>query len=129
MASVKETVAERIAQLGPAVQEGVVGVLVDQVKDKRVKAVLTALNLIEENGKNLKKIKPDQTFGPDHKVVSETFSKANMEQRKKLEESTAKIEKALAEALGDTPNYENLFKALQNKPAPAAGGSDNEASE
>jgi hypothetical protein len=130
MASLKETVAERIAALGPVVQEGVVGVLVDQVKEKRVKAVLTALNLLEENGKAIKKIKPEQTFGPDHKVASEFFTKANMEARKKLEESTAKLEKALEEALNpEKPNFDNLFKAIQNKGAAPQGGESTEASE
>jgi len=121
MASLKETVAERIAALGPAVQEGVVATLVDQVKEKRVKAVLTALNLLEENQKALRKIKPEQTFGPDHKVASEFYTKPNMEARKKLEESTSKIEKALEKALGENPNFDDLFKAVQNK-----GGSSTE---
>lgn len=41
MATLKEQVAERIATLGPTVQDGVVSVLVEQVKEKRIKAVLT----------------------------------------------------------------------------------------
>jgi hypothetical protein len=117
MATLKEQVAERIATLGPTVQDGVVSVLVEQVKEKRIKAVLTALTLLEENGKAMKKIKPEQTFGTDHKVVTEFFTKANMEARKKLEESTAKIERALEKALGATPNFDDLFKAVQNKGA------------
>jgi hypothetical protein len=115
MASIKEAVAEKIAQLGPAVQDGVVSILVEQVKDKRIKAILSAQNLIEEKQKELRKIKPEQTFGTDNKLVSEYFTKANMESKKKIEELIAKVEKALGEALGETPNFENLFKALQNK--------------
>lgn len=117
MATLKEQVSERIAALGPDVQEGVVSTLVSQVKEKRVKAVLTALTLIEENGKAMKKIKPEQTFGPDHKVATEFFTKPNMEARKKLEESTSKLERALEKALGTTPNFDDLFKAVQNKGA------------
>ena len=53
MASLKETVAERIAGLGPEVQTGVADVLVEQVKKKRIDAVLTALNLKDEKEKKL----------------------------------------------------------------------------
>jgi cell division protein ZapA (FtsZ GTPase activity inhibitor) len=117
MASLKEQVAQRISQLGPAVQDGVVDTLVAQVKEKRVKAVLTALNLIEETQKELKKIKPEQTFDADNKVVSEFFTKPNMEARKKAQEKIANIETALEAALGETPNFEKLFKVTQNAPA------------
>jgi hypothetical protein len=121
MATLKETVAERIAGLGPAVQEGVVSVLVEQVKKKRTDAILTALNLKDEKEKELKKIKPTQTFNADNSVASETFSKADNDNRKKLTESLAKIEKALNEALDpEKPNYENLFKVVQNKGAAPA---------
>jgi F0F1-type ATP synthase beta subunit len=120
MASLKETVAERIAGLGPEVQTGVADVLVEQVKKKRIDAVLTALNLKDEKEKELKKIKPVQTFNADSTVASETFSKADNDNRKKLTEAITKIEKALNEALGETPNYENLFKVVQNKGAAPA---------
>lgn len=118
MATLKETVAEKIAGLGPVVHEAVATALADQVKEKRVKAVLTALNLKEETEKELKKIKPEQTFDGDGKVVSEFYTKANFETRKKTTEKLAKIEKALNEALDpEKPNYENLFKVVQNKGA------------
>ena len=120
MATLKETVAEKIAGLGPVVHEAVATALADQVKEKRVKAVLTALNLKEETEKELKKIKPEQTFDGDGKVVSEFYTKANFESRKKVTEKLAKIEKALNEALDpEKPNYENLFKVVQNKGAEA----------
>jgi hypothetical protein len=116
MATLKETVAEKVAGLGPVVHEAVATALADQVKEKRVKAVLTALNLKEEKEKELKKIKPEQTFDGEGKVVSEFYTKPNFEGRKKVVEALAKIEKALNEALDPTnPNYENLFKVVQNK--------------
>jgi cell division protein ZapA (FtsZ GTPase activity inhibitor) len=118
MASLKETVAERVAALGPAVQEGVVTVLVEQVKKKRETAILTALNLLEEKQKELKKIKPEQTFDAEGKVASEFFTKANNETRKKTSEAIAKIEKALEKALNvEKPEYDDLFKVVQNKGA------------
>lgn len=116
MSTLKETVAEKIAALGPQVHEAVASALADQVKEKRVKAVLTALNLKEEKEKELKKIKPEQTFDAEGKVVSEFYTKPNFEARKKVVETVAKIEKALNEALDpEKPNYENLFKVVQNK--------------
>lgn len=123
MATLKETVAEKIAGLGPVVHDAVATALADQVKEKRVKAILTGLNLKEEKEKELKKIKPEQTFDGEGKVVSEFYTKPNFEARKKVVESLTKIEKALNEALDPTnPNYDNLFKVVQNKgAAPAAG--------
>jgi hypothetical protein len=121
MATLKETVAEKVAGLGPVVHEAVASALADQVKEKRVKAVLTGLNLKEEKEKELKKIKPEQTFDGEGKVVSEFYTKPNFEARKKVVEALAKIEKALNEALDPTsPNYDNLFKAIQNKGAAPA---------
>lgn len=121
MASLKETVAERVAALGPAVQEGVIGVLVEQTKDKRVKAILAAISLLEEKQKELKKIKPEQTFDADGKVSSEYFTKANNETRKKTGEQIAKIEKALERACNpEKPEYDDLFKVVQNKGAAPA---------
>jgi hypothetical protein len=118
MATLKENVAEKIAGLGPVVQEAVASALADQVKEKRVKAVLTGLNLKEEKERELKKIKPEQTFDGEGKVVSEFYTKPNFESRKKVVEAIAKIEKALNEALDpEKPNYENLFKVVQNKGA------------
>jgi hypothetical protein len=116
MGTLKETVAEKIAGLGPVVHEAVATALADQVKEKRVKAVLTALNLKEEKEKELKKIKPEQTFDGEGKVASEFYTKSNNDLRKKTQESLTKIEKALNEALDpEKPNYENLFKVVQNK--------------
>ena len=121
MATLKETVAEKVAGLGPVVHEAVASALADQVKEKRVKAVLTGLNLKEEKEKELKKIKPEQTFDGEGKVVSEFYTKPNFESRKKVVETLAKIEKALNEALDPTsPNYDNLFKVVQNKGAAPA---------
>jgi hypothetical protein len=118
MATLKEQIAERIATLGPAVQEGVVSTLVDQVKEKRVKAVLSALSLLEETQKELKKVKPEQTFDGDGKVLTEFYTKTNMEARKKLVEKVAKIETALATALqSEAPNFEKLFAVTQGKEA------------
>jgi molecular chaperone DnaK (HSP70) len=124
MASIKELVAERVAGLGPSVQDSVVATLADQVKDKRVKAILTALNFLEEKAKELKKIKPVETFDETGKVASSAFDKTSNESRKKINEAVAQVEKALAEALDpEKPNFEKLFKALQNKggAAPASG--------
>src|SRR5271157_3653888 len=115
MATLKETVAEKIAGLGPVVHEAVATALADQVKEKRVKAVLTALNLKEEKEKEIKKIKPEQTFDGEGKVASEFYTKANNDTRKKTTEKITKIEAALAAALGETPNFEKLFAVAQNK--------------
>jgi hypothetical protein len=114
--TIKESVAEKVAQLNPVVEESVVGVLVDQVKEKRTKAVLGALSLIEEMQKELKKVKATQTFDAEGKVASEYYTKTDKDARDKLTQKLAKIEKALAEAFDpEKPNYEKLFNVVQNK--------------
>lgn len=121
--TIKETVAGNIASLSTAVEASVVGVLTEQVKEKRVKAILSGLDLKEAVEKDLKKSKPDQqSFGPDNKLLSETYSKKAMEDKKKLEEKLANIEKALNAALDATaPDYKKLFELINNKGnAPAA---------
>lgn len=117
LTTIKETVAGRIASLSTAVEASVVDVLAEQVKEKRVKAVLAGLDLKDATEKELKKIKPDQqSFGPDNKLVSETYSKSNMESKKKLEEKLAKVEAALNLALAETdPDYKKLFEVVNNK--------------
>jgi uncharacterized protein (DUF2164 family) len=114
--SIKEAVAQQVAALGPEVETAVVGVLVDQVKEKRTKAILAALSLIEETQKELKKIKPTQTFDVDGKVASEFYTKTDKEAREKINQKLAKIEKALGEAFdAEKPNFEKLFNVVQNK--------------
>jgi len=76
-----------------------------------------ALTLLEDTQKELKKIKPEQTFDGDGKVLTEFYTKATTEARKKLTEKTARIEAALAQALSETPNFEKLFAATQGKEA------------
>jgi superfamily II DNA/RNA helicase len=130
MPSIKETVAERVGALGPAVQEGVVTVLVDQEKEKRVKAILGAMNLISDTQKELKKIKPDATFDKDNKLVAETYSKTNMESKKKLEEKITKVEAALALATNpDAPDFKKLFEVMQNKGGQPAAAPVEDAAE
>jgi DNA repair exonuclease SbcCD ATPase subunit len=115
--TLKEAVAQRITNLGPAIEESVVTVLTDQVKKKRSDAILTMLNLIEDAQKDLKKIKPDQqSFGADNKLVSETFSKKAIDDKKKAEDKLTKMEAALELALDPVkPNYEKLFNIVNNK--------------
>jgi len=114
LTTIKETVAGRIASLGPDVETAVVGVLAEQVKDKRVKAILAGLDLKDATEKELRKIKPDQqSFDSANQLVSETFSKTNMENKKKLEEKLAKVEAALNLALAKTdPDYKKLFEVV-----------------
>jgi hypothetical protein len=117
LTTIKETVAGKIASLGPAVESSVVDVLAEQVKEKRVKAVLAGLDLKEAAEKELKKIKPDQQqYDGENKLVSETYSKSAIENKKKAEEKVANIEKALNSALDATaPDYKKLFELVGNK--------------
>jgi hypothetical protein len=113
-------VAEQISAVGSA---GVVGQVVKKLADtevtRRADALYHAIKLVDECRRELNKLRPDQQqFGPDHKLVGETYSKATMEKRKKLEERTAKLEGAINKATeGDTPDYNVLFN-MAKEPLP-----------
>ncbi len=117
LTTIKETVAGRIASLSTAVEASVVDVLAEQVKEKRVKAILAGMDLKDATEKELKKIKPDQqAFDKDNNLVSETFSKPASDNKKKAEEKLATIEKALNAALDTAaPDYKKLFELVGGK--------------
>jgi hypothetical protein len=113
--TIKESVAAKVGALNPEIENAVVGVLVDQVKDKRTKAILGALALIDEKKKELDKIRPTKQFGVDGKVTNEFYTKQDIDNRAKVAKALGKLEAALGEALGEDAKYDKLFNLVQNK--------------
>jgi hypothetical protein len=93
-------VAEQIANLGSSkVVDTVVAQLVEVEIKKRADALASSLKLFEDTRRELNKMRPDQaSFDENGAKVSETFSKKAFEDKKKLTEKLAKIDKIIVAA-------------------------------
>lgn len=109
--SINIAVAEKLATSGTQVVERVVNRLTEVELGRRADALLKAVELSGKLAKDLAKIdRPDvQTFDGDGKVVTETYTKARLEERKKLRDRIAKVEKAFEKATNVPPDYADLF--------------------
>lgn len=105
----KAKVAERLATAGATVKDAVVDHLYKEELDRRTNAALKAVSKLEDLEKQLRKAnKPDQVqYDGEGKEVSSSYSKAVVDELKKLREEKAKYEGALNKAL-----EENDFSKL-----------------
>lgn len=100
MNSVQTAVAEKIATLGPSVEEKVVDALVGRELNRRSEALVGAMDKLSKLEGDLKKIKPDQiSYDEDGKEVSKTYSKAKTEEKDKLNKKIGKFTAAITKAL------------------------------
>ncbi len=125
--SLNESVAEKIGGSNPKVVETVVEKLADVEIQKRIAAVVSAIDHGNKLRRELNKIKPDNTtYNADGSVQAESWTKATLENKKKLIEKAAKLEKAIELALSpgeipatDTepakaklPDYSKLYEVI-----------------
>lgn len=111
--TITSVVAERLAQISPQVNERVIEHLVNVELEKRSNAIVSGLENLRGLQNDLKKIKPDQVSVDENgNEVSATYSKSKFEERKKLLEQIAKVEKALDLAIdkGDMSKLYELKK-------------------
>ena len=109
----RDSVLETVEKAGPQVRERVKNTLVEAELSKRADMILKGLNKRDEAQKAINKIKPDQiAYDADGKKTSETYSKAKVDELNKAKQQLASIDKALEEALSDTPNFDKLAKAV-----------------
>lgn len=94
------------------VSKRVVSALVEQELERRTQLVLKALEKKETLEKELVKFKPDVvSYKEDNTVASESWSKANLDNKKKTADSLAKIDAAIEAAVSGN-DYDKLAKAL-----------------
>lgn len=119
--SINIAVAEQVAKFGsPKVVNTVVNQLVEVEVKKRADALAAALKLFEDTRRELNKVKADQvSLDENGAKVSETFSKQAFENRKKLTEKLAKIDKVIVGAT-EKDNWGDLYNL-------AKGGGNTEA--
>lgn len=109
MNSVQIKVAESIANITPKVEDQVVEVLVERELEKRATAIVKAMDTLSKFEGELKKIRPDQTsFSETGEKISETYSKAKLEEKNKLQQKIDKNTKAINKAL-ETGDYQDVY--------------------
>lgn len=114
-ATLNEKVAESIAASNPTVVSNVIAALAEVEIKRRTKAVIDALVTLNQFRKEQYKIKPDiVSYNADGSPKDQAWSKAKLEEKKKLEEKIAKYEKAIDLALGDNQDYTKLFEVAGN---------------
>ncbi len=117
MATIKETVAEKLSLSGEVVFNTVVEQLTQEKIQDRVKSVIKGLSLKDEITKELNKIKPDVVvYHEDGSVKDSSWSKLTLERKKKLNENYSKVENAINVALEANTNeaYGKLNEVLNN---------------
>lgn len=98
--SIGQKVAANIADAGPAILGKVIDKLASAEIEKRADALLNAVNAAIATKRELYKVKPDiVAYSGDGKVATENWSKAKLDEKKKLEEKLAKIEAAVDKAV------------------------------
>lgn len=109
--TITDAVAEKIAEISPAVNEKVIDALVARELEKRSDAVIKGIDKLRTMQNDLKKIKPDVggAFDENGAEIKPTlYSKAKFEERKKALEQIAKLQNALDLAI-DKGDMEKLY--------------------
>lgn len=100
--SIHEILGDQFARCAPQVTERVVNVLVDREVSKRADAIVKVLDKLAELHKDSFRIKADVvSFDDQGKVVSATWSKDQLEKKKKNTEQILKFERAIDKATDD----------------------------
>jgi len=110
--TITDAVANKIAEISPAVNEKVIDHLVTVELEKRSTAILGGLEKLRGLQNDLKKIKPDVggAFDEDGTEVKPTlYSKEKFEARKKANEQIEKLQKALDLAI-DKGDMSKLYE-------------------
>jgi hypothetical protein len=103
-------VRAEVEQKSPEVKSAVLSHYVEAEINGRVQRAVLAIKTLGDLDKRLRKLRPDQEqYDASGKLVSETYSKAKLEERRKVEEQQARIETALEEVF-EKGQFEKLMK-------------------
>jgi len=113
--SINTAVAETITKLGSQrVVDTVVEKMVSTEINRRAEALAAGIKLYEDTRRELNKVKPDQvSLDENGQKVSETFSKAAFEAKKKLIEKLAKVDKIIVAAT-EKDNWGDLYNLVKS---------------
>ncbi len=94
--TVTERVADQLKSISETVNEKVISVLVEREVNKKTDQLVSAIDALQTMERELRKIKPDiEAYDDNGKLVSANWSKAKLEERKKLNERINKARKAI----------------------------------
>lgn len=116
--TIREAIAQRIAESGPHVRDGVLNVLTEKEIRRRSDAILKGLEMEDQHSKEIRKLeKPDLvTYDANGNETSANFSKTRVEDLKKTREKRDKMHRALENALAmEEPNFQKLFELVGGK--------------
>ena len=108
--TLKDSVAEALAGSGQRTFEMVKTHLVEEELKKRTDLILKGFAKKDELEREIRKVKPDQeSFDVGGKKLTSTYSKAKVDELKKLADQLSKVESALEKALNiDKPCFDKL---------------------
>jgi hypothetical protein len=115
--NIATAVAERLANIAPAVADKVVEHLVNKELTRRSEAVIGGLSELDKLKGEFKKLKPDvNTFNEDGSAATSSWTKPKLEEKNKAEQKIAKLTKAIDKALNDN-DYSDLYNFSKNTSA------------
>lgn len=100
MSNINQEVAKRIASSGADITERVIAHLAEEEIKRRADKVVQTVVEINKLTKSLDKVQPDVvSYNEDGTVANKAWSKNKLEEKKKLTDKIAKLQKALDKAL------------------------------
>lgn len=112
--TIREAVVETVKNVGPRTRKAVVEHFAQREADKQAQALIKGLDKLTELERDLSKVRPQHVmFDASGNGVGEpTFTKEQVEQRKKLNEQIEKLTKAInkADEKNDFGDLYNLTK-------------------
>lgn len=113
--TIHEAVAAKIGGSNPEVQNRVIDAIADKEIARRVDAILRGIDQVDQMTSELRKMKPDVvSYNDDGTVLSSGYSKAKLDERKKLTEKRDKMQGIVDKAL-DRADYGDLYSKLNEK--------------
>lgn len=115
--SVQMKVAEQISAIAPKVEDKVVGTLVDRELVKRSDALVNVMDKLDKANKDFKRLVADvKTYDEKGTVLTETFSKARIDERAKAQKQIDKMTGAINKAL-EKGDFGDVYNLASGKPA------------
>ncbi len=110
--TIHEAVAEGLAKIAPVVRDRVVDTMVQRQVVKAGDAIVACMDKLNQLERDARKLVPDiVTYDEKGEPQSNGYSKARIEERKKVSDQIAKLTKAIEAAVQDKPDYGPVFQA------------------
>ncbi len=109
--SIRDSVRESLKSVGPRTRDAVIEYFAEQEAGKQAQALIKGLEKLNTLERDYQKInRPDVvTYDAEGKEASKTFSKARIDERKKLQEQIEKLTNAINKA-DDGNDFSKLYE-------------------